>query len=72
MSNDAGQTPENDETTRIWGGDSGLGEEGSGNPDTDRAYLLDQAPAQVDEDAAARNAEAAGDEPGSDADAARD
>ncbi|WP_100813421.1 hypothetical protein [Microbacterium lacus] len=59
MSNDAGNTP------------TSLGQDGSGNPDTDRAYLQDEPPVQVDPDAPTAPAETDGDEPGTDADAAR-
>lgn len=47
------------------------GQEGSGNPDTDRAHLQNEAPVQVDADAPATPTESEGDEPGTDADAAR-
>lgn len=70
MSNTAGQSPSPDETSFSAGGDGDLGDAGSGNPDTDRAYLQDQAPAQVDGEAP-EQASDAGDEPGSNADAAR-
>lgn len=70
MSNTAGQTPGPDETSLSAGGNGDLGDAGSGNPDTDRAYLQDQAPTQVDGDARER-VEAPGEEPGTDADAAR-
>ncbi|WP_157813859.1 MULTISPECIES: hypothetical protein [unclassified Microbacterium] len=43
----------------------------SGNPDTDRAYLQDVPPVHVDPDAPATPADTSGDEPGTDADAAR-
>lgn len=63
MSNNAGNTPSPDETS--------LGQDGSGNPDTDRAYLQDEPPVQVDPDAPVEPAAGPGDEPGTDADAAR-
>ncbi len=63
MSNDAGNTPSPDETS--------LGQDGSGNPDTDRAYLQDEPPVQVDPDAPVAPADGTGDEPGTNADAAR-
>lgn len=63
MSNDAGNPPTPDET--------GLGQDGSGNPDTDRAYLQDESPVQVDPDAPVAPSDGPGDEPGTDADAAR-
>jgi hypothetical protein len=46
----------------------------AGNPSADRSHLIDEPPAQVDEDAIQDNAEteAETDEPGDIADAARD
>ena len=63
MSNDSANIPASD------------GQDGSGNPNTNRAYLQDEPPVQVDPDASTEPADAstdeAGDEPGDNADAAR-